>query len=158
MFYGKSFSEVRSLHSLSKFRELMSEALIMSIHRLREMVSYELLMFSKSRLFPMIITENEVQILVQNKMYDLIEELIFTNSLLRIEARRLDIDQVFEAHNLRVRQKKIDEEAPEFEEDSIGNFEGGDKSKRKSKDNGETNQEKEVSLLIQELEQEDKKK
>jgi len=92
MFYGKSFSEVRSLHSLSKFRELMSEALIMSIHRLREMVSYELLMFSKSRLFPMIITENEVQILVQNKMYDLIEELIFTNSLLRIEARRLDID------------------------------------------------------------------
>jgi len=47
-----------------------------------------------------------------------------------------------------VRQKKIDEEAPEFEEDSIGNFEGGDKSKRKSKDNGETNQEKEVSLLI----------
>ena len=106
LFYNKPFREVRNFNGLSKFRDLISEALIMSVYRHRETLSSEILMYAKLRSFPLVITENVIQQQVQHKMNDLIEEMVFANCLLKVESRRLDVDQMIEIQH---RAKRVPE-------------------------------------------------
>jgi len=61
-------------------------------------------------------------ILVGQEMFNLIEKLIIGNSFLRMESKKLNIDQMFEIEMRKAKQAELDDEDM---------FEGGKKDKNK---------------------------
>ena len=139
----------------------MSKALRFSLSIKREIISNDLLKLCKRSFIQVVITEEEIKILIFNKMYDMIEKLILGNTLLEADASHLDVDEIFQAQ--RLKEKNAEKDAAEERkvsnyvsgqtnknievmveggnESSIGSnsnrdaqFEGGDKASNKKKD------------------------
>jgi spore coat protein CotF len=73
----------------------MSHALRFSLNIKREIISNDLLRLCKSNFIQVTISEQELEILLMNKMYDMIERLILGNTLLEADASHLDVDEIF---------------------------------------------------------------
>lgn len=85
LYAGKPFMEVRNLGPVKKARECMNEALWFAIKSRRETIAFDLIGFAKDSAFSLTISEVEVQLLVKGEMWELIEDLVKTNSFLSID-------------------------------------------------------------------------
>ena len=83
----------------------------------------------------MAITEREMLLLIEDRMYDVIEALINSNSLLKIDRASLDADELIQVAQLKSKQDKFDsipiteELEPVSENQSDIGYEGGSKKK-----------------------------
>ena len=132
---NKSFREVQSLNTKKAFRGMMSEALQLSVIRMRETISQDLLAYASHKFFHLTITENEMYLLVANQMYQLIEMMIQDNTLLKMDSKSLNVDELYQAQMIKENEGRynvetIDEEMIEFEG-------GSSKDKAKSKGKGD---------------------
>mgnify|MGYP006120305781 CR=1 FL=1 len=70
-------------------------ALKIAINQLKVQEAFDLIHYAKENGFYLSVTETQVEIMIKESMYDLIETLIITNSLLQIDPRNLDADEMF---------------------------------------------------------------
>lgn len=82
---------------LKAIREVLSEALRTSIRLNREVISLDLLLFARSRLVNLSITDNELEILIHDKMYVVIEKLVIFNSNLIRALNKMSGKEIFQA-------------------------------------------------------------
>jgi hypothetical protein len=75
LMYGKSFEQIQHFYSI-QFRNLMSESLQLAIRRQREVIAHDLLLFAHTRLYSLSISDKEIEFLVLNEMYHLVQEMI----------------------------------------------------------------------------------
>lgn len=94
MMFGRTFEEVQHLFS-AKFREMVSSSMQLSIRRQREVIAQDLLVFAHSRTFSLKISEKEIEFLVLHEMYSLIERMISLNTLLTMDSKDMNVDQLF---------------------------------------------------------------
>jgi hypothetical protein len=58
-------------------------------------IAEDLLIFAQSRVFSLTISEKEIEFLVLHEMYHLIERMIVYTSLLAMDSKDMNVDQLF---------------------------------------------------------------
>ena len=111
LFAGKTFRAARDLHHSQAMRAAMNEALTFSIERKREVIAFDLCQFTRERGSQLTIREQEMERLIKDQMFALIERLVKSNCLLSVDSRNLDVDELFAAQQLQDRSKRNQEEA-----------------------------------------------
>lgn len=106
-------------------RQLFNKSICMSIECKRTLISFDLITFAKSNGFQLAIFEQQMQLLIQWEMYELIERLVLSNSLLKIDKSELDIEDLMQAERIKSKKTKAAKEL-EQEENANKNNEGGD--------------------------------
>ena len=95
-----SYRNISQYLLVKKVRTFFSMALRYSIQIKRELISNDILILAKHKFIQISITEVEMEVLLLNKMYDMIERLILGNTLLETDASHLDVDEIFQAQRL----------------------------------------------------------
>lgn len=106
-----SWRKIPQFLLLKEVRKFMSQAIQFSIRIKREIITNDILNLSKSRFIQVNITDTEMEILIREEMYDMIEKLILGNILLMTDASHLDVDEMFQAQRLLDKQKEKEQEA-----------------------------------------------
>ena len=68
--------------------------------------------------FSLTITERQMQLLVKGEMYALIQDLVHGNTLLQIDARSLDADELLQVARIKRTNKQQENHHKETERDS----------------------------------------
>ena len=93
------FAELRNLVVLKKMRDCMNDAFAFSIETGKEKLAIDFVKYSRQQRFSLVINDTEMKLLIQQKFYNLIEDLVNANSMLRIDYRKLEqhekIGQIF---------------------------------------------------------------
>ena len=95
----------------------------MSIETKREIVAFDLVAFSIEMSFSLTITERQVQLLIKGEMYALIQDLVHGNTLLSIDVRTLDADELLQVQRINRKKNREDQTHRETEknEETCGN-------------------------------------
>ena len=138
----------------------MSKALQLSIKRQREVISYDLLMYAQSRVYSLTISEKEIEFLILHKMFGLIEQMIRHNTLLAMDTRDMNVDQLFQANLIMQRQATKKKTMQENDDkNDIRAYEGGSKISTDTKNlTKRLNGDEEIDQLIYSLEDSNKNK
>ena len=107
--HGKSFVEVRQLCITKTTRASLNSALSLSIETKREIVAFDLVAFSMEMSFSLTITERQMQLFVKYETYALIQDLVHGNTLLQIDVRNLDADELFQVHQIRQKKERYED-------------------------------------------------
>lgn len=84
-FKGKSIIEALEMIKFKTVQDFFDRAMQISIETKRELISFDMIQFAIRSGFQMAITVKQVHVLIESKMYDVIEALINSNSLLKID-------------------------------------------------------------------------
>ena len=105
-FKNKSIAEAIEMKRFKTVQDFFDLAMQMSIETQRELVSFDLINFAVRSGFQMAITEKQMHVLIENKMYEVIEALINSNSLLKIDQNSLDAEELMEVAQIRLKEHK----------------------------------------------------
>ena len=72
----------------------------MAINERRVEVAFDLNQYAKEHGFYLSITEKQVEIMIKEGMYSLIEKLCITNSLYKIDPMNLDAEELFQVQQI----------------------------------------------------------
>ena len=112
----------------------MNEAVAFSIETKREIIAFDIVQFSREFRFSIVVADKELQLLIKNQSYELIEDLVHANSMLLINYDDLDamekLGQILanDRNAAKGGTNSIIEEDPEQEDegdDAMHNKEGG---------------------------------
>jgi len=71
-------------------RECLNEALAFAIQSRRETVAFDLLTYCRGTASQLTVTDVQLQLLVKGEMWELIEDLVKSNTFLSIDASKVD--------------------------------------------------------------------
>ena len=89
-----------------KAKRLFDMAIRIAIDQHKVQEAFDLIHYAKEHGFYLAVTEAQVEVMIKEKMYDLIETLVMTNSLLKIDPHNLDVDDLFQVQQIAQKNKK----------------------------------------------------
>jgi hypothetical protein len=93
LFKQKELQDAQGMIKFKSVKEIFDKAMQLSIATKRELISFDLINYATRNGFQMAISEREMLLLIEDRMYDVIEALINSNSLLKIDRASLDADR-----------------------------------------------------------------
>jgi len=79
MYTNNNFIEIRDMIAIKKVRGFYNQALAYTIRKRRDVLAFDLIKFSQEMRFHLIIIQSDMTLLIQNKLYAVIEQLIFSH-------------------------------------------------------------------------------
>ena len=142
MFYDKPFVDVQNIYTKA-FRELLSESLQLSVKRQRETIAFDLLDYAASKFFALKITDKEIDIMVFYEMHTLIDKMVAYNTMLEMDQKQMNVDELFQAQMAAQRQERTMNNLGKGDD-----FEGGSKQKESGKNTQRDNTHKDLDNLL----------
>jgi hypothetical protein len=76
---NSNFMEIRKMVQLKQIRQYYNLALKYCIKRKRDVIAFDLIKFSQEMMFHLCMDQNDMTLLLQNKLYVVIERLVFSH-------------------------------------------------------------------------------
>lgn len=94
MYTHSNFMEIREMVAIRGVREFYNRAISYTIEKKRDVLAFDLISFSQEMNFHLVIHSSDMDRLIQNQLYAVIEQLIFSHCEFKMKLSQLDRDEL----------------------------------------------------------------